>query len=245
MYPVMSYGDFAWKYRDAARISHETKILRALHSHHGVVPLQEFNVSSDDDSFLVMPLAYCDAFHLVQKYALSRHTKNAFANFIIPTVSQLHGMGLFHGDIRLEHILVYGDDNFKLCDFQKAGSKPLMDLTTSAHLDPSPYYAPEAYTGYVNMFEQDVWATGMTIYLFWCDLHPPFVAANTVVDFLLTHSHNKKNNENRVPYAHNFFENRKAFIIYNFCKFCKCEGLLRSMIVSNMLSLREERCTFA
>eukprot|EP00966_Prymnesium_polylepis_P062707 1455558-Prymnesium_polylepis.2 len=191
-----------------------------------------------------MPLAYCDAFHLVENCTLSRDTKIAFANFIISTVSRIHQMGIFHGDVKLEHILVYGDENFKLCDFQKAGSEPLMNLQDRAYLDPSPYDAPEVFTGHVDMFEQDVWATGIAIFCFWCNLQPPFLAANTHVDFLLTQSYNIQNNGTRISYAEEFFKNERAYIIHNFCKFCKCEGLMHSIIVSQMLILREERCTF-
>jgi len=39
-----------------------------------------------------------------------------------------------------------------------------------------------ASLGDVNMDEQDVWPTGMTFICFWCDLTPPFLAANVAVD---------------------------------------------------------------
>lgn len=218
-------------------------MLRHLHGHDGVVKLRAFDMSNDI-GLLVTPLAYCDAFHLVQEYTLSRNTKVAFANSIIAAVSNLHKMVFFHGDIKLENILVYGDDNFKLCDFQKAGPMSLGNLQEKAYLEPGPYYAPEVYIGDVNMGEQDVWATGMTIFCFWCDLTPPFLAANVSVDQVLTQSFNIQNRGIRLSQASRFFGNERPYIIHSFCKFCKCEGLTYSILVSNMVTLRDDRCNF-
>ena len=163
------------------------------------------------------------------------------------SVAQLHTMGLFHGDIKLEHILVYGDNHFKLCDFQMTGSVSagnIQNLQHEAYLRPGPYYAPEAFLEVVNMTEQDVWATGMAIFCFWSDLTPPFLAANVGVDQVLTQSFNIQNNTNKIPQASNFFGNEKSYIIHNFCRFCQCEGLSHAIFVSQMLALRENRCTF-
>jgi len=217
-------------------------MLRKLQNH-DVVKLRAFDVSNNI-GFLITPLAYCDAFHLVQEYTLSRDTKVAFAKFIIPCVSKIHKMGFFHGDIKLENILVYGDDNFKLCDFQNAGPMSQMDLRKKAYLQHGPYYAPETYIGFVNMDEQDVWATGMTIFCFWCDLTPPFLAANVGLDQVLTQSFNIQNHVTTLPQASQFFGNEQSYIIHSFCKRCTCEGLKHAILVSNMLTLREHRCTF-
>ena len=240
---VVPHGHLAYKYRDAVRVSHEVNILRVLQAHDGVVKISAFNVSNGV-GLLVTPLAYCDAFQLVQEYTISRHTKVAFSNFIIPAVARLHKMGLCHGDIKLEHVLVYGDEHFKLCDFQKAGSASLMNLQDQAYRHPSPYYAPEVFIGDVKMVEQDVWATGMAIFCFWCSLTPPFLAANVGVDEVLTQSYNIQNDDTRISHACKFFGNERSYIIHNFCKSCKCEGLMYSIIVSNMLTLRDDRCTF-
>ena len=140
---------------------------------------------------------------------------------------------------------MYGDDNFKLCDLQKAGPISVGNLQKQAYLQPTPYYAPEVYMGDVNMDEQDVWATGMAIFCFWCDLTPPFLAANVVVDQALTQSFNVQNKRSILPQASQFFGNKRSYIIHTFCKRCTCEGLKFSMIVSNMLTLRDDRCAFA
>lgn len=235
---VVPHGKLAYKYQVVSNVIHEVNMLRHLQGHEGVVKLRAFNVSGDI-GFLITPLAYCDAFYLVQEYTLSRDTKVAFANFIILAVAKLHKMGFFHGDIKLENILVYGDDNFKLCDLQKAGSISVRNLQQQAYLQPSPYYAPEVYMGDVNMDEQDVWATGIAIFCFWCNLIPPFLAANVAVDEALAQS------LCTLPLASHFFGNERLYIIHTFCKYCTCEGLAFSILVSNMLTLRDDRCTFA
>ena len=242
--PVVPHGRLAYKYRDVTRVSHEVNILRKLQDHDGVVRLRAFNVSSGDVGLLITPLAYCDAYRLVKQYTLSRDTKVTFTNFITRAVATLHKMGFVHGDIKLEHILVYGDDNFKLCDFQKAGPITSINIQHDAFHDPSPYYAPEVFLGKVEMDKQDVWATGMAIFCFWCNLSPPFLAAHVAVDQILTQAFNMQNNDTRPSYAYNFFGNERSYIIHSFCKFCQCEGLAYSMLVSNMLTNHNDRCTF-
>lgn len=240
---VVPHGKLAYKYQAASNVIHEVNMLRHLQSHEGIVKLRAFDVSNDI-GLLITPLAYCDAFYLVQEYTLSRATKVAFAKFIILAVVNLHKMGFFHGDIKLENILVYGDDNFKLCDFQKAGTISHGNLQHQAYLQPGPYYAPEVYIEDVKMDEQDVWATGMAIFRFWCDLTPPFLAANVDMDRALTQSFNLKNHSSISSQASQFFGNERSYIIHNFCKHCMCEGLQYSIIVSNMLTLCDDRCTF-
>jgi serine/threonine protein kinase len=244
---VLSHGHLAYKYGDATRVKHEIGMLRHLKDHEGVVNVRAFDVSHSDIGLLITPLAYCDAFRLVHEYTIPRDTKVAFSKFLVLTVAKLHIMGFFHGDIKLEHILVYGDNHFKLCDFQKSGSVRsgnIQDLQSEAYLQPNPYYSPEAFLGFVNMAEQDVWATGIAIFCFWCNLIPPFLAANVGVDQLLTQSFNRENKAKKVPQASNFFGNEKSYIIHNFCKFCQCEGLNHAIYVSQMLAIRENRCTF-
>ena len=243
MTSVVPHGQLAYKYQNASKVIHEVKMLRHLQGHDGVVKLRAFDVSQGI-GLLITPLAYCDALYLVKEYTLSRNTKVAFVNFIIDTISNIHKMCFFHGDIKLENILVYGDDNFKLCDFQTAGSMSLMNLQEKAYTEPGPYYAPEVYTGDVNMGEQDVWATGMAIFCFWCDLTPPFLAANVGVDEVLTKSFNQLNYGTSLPQASQFFGNERSYIIHTFCKRCTCEGLKYSILVSNMLTLRDDRCAF-
>lgn len=240
MTSVVPHGHFAYKYQTVSKVTHEVKILRHLQGHDGVVKLRGFDVSNDI-GLLITPLAYCNAFYLVEEYTLSRNTKVAFTNFIIVAVSNLHKMGFFHGDIKLDNILVYGDDNFKLCDFQKAGPMSLGNLQDKAYLEPGPYYAPEVYIGDVNMGKQDVWATGMAIFCFWCNLSPPFLAANVGVDEVLTESFNQLKNGTSLPQASQFFGNERSYIIHTFCKLCTCEGLVYSILVSNMLTLSDDR----
>lgn len=244
MTAVVPHGKLAYKYQDVNKVIHEVNMLRHLQDHEGIVKLRAFDVSNDI-GLLITPLAYCDAFYLVQEYTLSRDTKVAFANFIILSVSNLHKMGFFHGDIKLENILVYGDDNFKLCDLQRAGPVSVGNLQEQAYLQPGPYYAPEVYMGDVNMDEQDVWATGMAIFCFWCNLTPPFLAANVDVDQALTQSFNARNHRSALPQAYQFFGTGRSYIIHTFCKHCTCEGLKYSVLVSNMLTLRDDRCSFA
>lgn len=244
MSAVVPHGKLAYKYQAASNVIHEVNMLRHFQDHEGIVKLRAFDVSNDI-GLLITPLAYCDAFYLVQEYTLSRDTKVAFANFIILAVTNLHKMGFFHGDIKLENILVYGDDNFKLCDLQKAGPISVGNLQQQAYLQPGPYYAPEVYMGDVNMDEQDVWATGMAIFCFWCNLTPPFLAADVAVDQALTQSFNVQNKRSTLPQASQFFGNERSYIIHTFCKRCNCEGLNYSILVSNMLTLRDDRCAFA
>jgi serine/threonine protein kinase len=239
MTSVVPHGHLAYKYQTASNVTHEVNILRHLQGHDGVVKIRAFDASI---GLLITPLAYCDAFYLVEEYTLSRNTKVAFANFIIVAVSHIHKMGFFHGDIKLENILVYGDENFKLCDFQKAGLMPLGNLQEKAYLEPGPYYAPEVYFGDVQMDEQDVWATGMAIFCFWCDMSPPFLAANVGVDEMLTESFNQLQNGTTPPQASQFFGNERSYIIHTFCKRCTCEGLNYAILVSNMLILGDDRC---
>jgi serine/threonine protein kinase len=241
---VVPYGQLAYKSGDVSRVIHEVNILSQLRDHDGVVKLHAFDVSTNT-GVVITPLAYCDALYLVQEYTISRETKVRFAQFIIFAVAKLHRTGFFHGDMRLENILVYGDDNFKLCDFQNAGTVSCLgNLQERAYLQPGPYYAPEAYVGDVKMDEQDVWATGMAIFCFWCNLTPPFLAANVPVDQILTQSFNSQNHGTRLAQASEFFTNTKAYIIHSFCKFCECEGLTYSILVSNMLTFCYDRCTF-
>lgn len=233
-----------YKYAPPHAIKREVEIIRALHYEgmKGIVTLLHTCDVSDTVSVMITPIAYCDAFQLVKDYDVSRKTKNVFMKFLVHAVAFLHNMDLYYGDCRLEHILVYGDENFKLCDFKNVGVTH--DVTRDAYSKPSPYYAPEVYSGQVDMFAQDIWATGMTIFLFWCKLKPPFLAANEEVDRMLTTLYNTENGECRLSCARNFFEIGASYITHSFCKFSECEALKQSMMVSNMIARVENRYKF-
>ena len=241
---IIKHESTVAKYNDVCKIRHEVNILSALHCHGGIVNLKAFDVSHAEIGMILTPKAHCDAFELVKSYRLPRDTKVAFIKFILPTVAFLHRMGLHHGQVKLEHILVYGDSLFKLCDFQQSGYERIMNLQQLARNSPTPYYAPEAFTGDIDMFQQDVWATGMTIFGFWCNLQPPFLAANRYMDEALTTYFNHVYKVNKKSCVSKFFDNEQAYIIHTFCRFSDCEALGQAMLVSRMLTSLPNRCHF-
>lgn len=242
---IVKQTNLVYKHHDVCKIRHEVSILRAIGPHHTIVTLKAFHVSGVDIGTLITPLAYCDAFQLVEQYTISRDTGLVFIKFIISAVTFIHSMGFFHGRVKLENVLVYGNESFKLCDFQAADRKRSVTLTQQALLSPDVYYAPEAFTGgETDMFQQDVWATGMSIFCFWCRLRPPFFAANIEVDEVLTQSHNIIHGDSKVSCAARFFDNQRAYIIHSFCRFSEHEALMQSILVSKMLTSSTERCTF-
>lgn len=121
----------------------------------------------EKEIFIITIMEYCEKGELLsvaftKKILNFEQKKNIFFQ-ILKAVQYLHKLGISHGDIKAENILLTKNYNAKLCDFGFC-------RTTFIAKDESKfgtlyYAAPELYlTGDFDPFKSDIYAIGMTMY---------------------------------------------------------------------------------
>lgn len=125
-----------------------------------------------DTSYLYIILEYCSDGDLFEKINGCLLTPNEALNIIynISTlVKHVHRMGIIHGDLKLENILLDGLC-MRLCDF---GYSVFADCpNTSCYLYTNPYTAPEQLRYKYFTYSSDVWSLGIILYILIFDKYP-------------------------------------------------------------------------
>jgi serine/threonine protein kinase len=116
---------------------------------------------------------------LQQRKAFQHYSMEKRLALLLPiarALEFLHSLGVVHGDICPNHVLVFPDCQLKLCDFQKAifWNKEDADLYTpgkgteqQSNLSPRPYYgAPEILKNKKLQPAVDVFSFGLLILIF-------------------------------------------------------------------------------
>ena len=116
-----------------------------------------------------------------------------FLSQMIPCIKTMHDMNITHGDIKLENIMVYIEDNrpqFKLIDFSfcKDADSYILNGTNGYY----PTYSIEKYnsSGFLTLSDlklMDIFALGVTAYMIIHDMVEPFKRYPKPKDLLYNH----------------------------------------------------------
>jgi calcium-dependent protein kinase len=97
---------------DEEKLSNEILILKNL-DHRNIMKLFEF---FDDEEYYYMVTEYCDQNDLYQKmtkvYCMNEIVVKFLMGQIFSAVAYLHSKGVFHGDIKLENIMLYSTSKY-------------------------------------------------------------------------------------------------------------------------------------
>lgn len=112
----------------------------------------------------------------------------SFTSDLLAALSELHDLHFCHGDIKLENIMFSTRDaKFKLFDFGLSG-----DASQFPSLKGSiTYLPPECFERdiIVDGHACDIWSSGICIFCTWCNMRPPWMAANEKKDTELFQRH--------------------------------------------------------
>ena len=115
------------------------------------------------------------------------------ARSILEGLRAIHSVGCYHQDVKIENVLIGGDNRFKLCDFGSCSNR-IVDWRSieSSQYDKvkdeieavtTPMYRPpemvDPYLKYEVGFKVDVWMVGCVIYTLAYFIHP-FVDSNAI-----------------------------------------------------------------
>lgn len=156
----------------------EVSILKTL-DHPNIIRTYEF---FEDLKRFYLVLEYCSGGELfteiLKRQSFSEHDAARIFFQIVSAVCYLHGLGIVHGDLNPENILLEDRRDslsIKLADFGSA-------LRNSEKYEKGPkigksyYLAPEVYDGICNE-KSDMWSCGIILYILLCG-HPPFDGEN-------------------------------------------------------------------
>ncbi|KNC83867.1 CAMKK protein kinase [Sphaeroforma arctica JP610] len=113
---------------------------------------------------------------------LDMKTTKRYFKELMSALAYLHNLGIIHRDIKPENLLLSGEGHIKICDF---GSAQASSISVRRTMGSPAFFAPELFldgsNGYETQWEAedqltgavDVWAAGITLYLFVYG-HTPF-----------------------------------------------------------------------
>lgn len=125
----------------------------------GVVPLCGVSVAEDGSLQSIMPRYFSDLAHLFFRNPVNEHACMDAAKKLIALVSSLHQHNIFHGDLKLNNILVDRNGSLRLADF---GFTRNVGQPVNAGL--RFYRAPERTRGAKATLAMDHWALGAMLF---------------------------------------------------------------------------------
>lgn len=121
-----------------------------------------YTTFEDDDNIYIV-MEYCsqgDLFDFRPKYLMPLDKVRDIIKQITLALIETHSKGITHRDVKLENILVCGDDNYKLTDYGLSDNNKVMHTMTGT-LD---YISPDILSGeYDN--RTDIWSLGVLLYI--------------------------------------------------------------------------------
>lgn len=98
------------------------------------------------------------------KKGIELHTVKQIIHDLLEAIAFIHSLGIAHGDIKLENILIYDSSpHIKLIDFGLAETRATIDKEPKGS---SLYFAPEAIMNLPRSpFKCDVWACGVIAFI--------------------------------------------------------------------------------
>lgn len=156
----------------------EVSILKTL-DHPNIIRTYEF---FEDLKRFYLVLEYCSGGELfteiLKRQSFSEQDAARIFFQIVSAVCYLHGLGIVHGDLNPENILLEDRReslSIKLADFGSA-LKNTEKNEKGLKIGKSYYLAPEVYDGICNEMS-DMWSCGVILYILLCG-HPPFDGEN-------------------------------------------------------------------
>lgn len=118
---------------------------------------------TDDYIYMIMDYkSHGDLFDYLEDRELSFNDSLSIVYRISTLLKYVHSMGVIHGDIKMENILIGENNEMCLCDF---GFSVFGDTShTSCVLYTHPYTAPEQLRDRLFTYKSDVWSLGMILY---------------------------------------------------------------------------------
>lgn len=164
-------------------VSTEIRAMVRLKGHPNVVSIEDYHVSRDDHSCLIMirmEKLNCLAKSLREgTQAMSREGVIGLGIDICKALESCESMNIIHRDIKPSNIF-YGDKTgFKLGDF--GISRTMEHVYMSASMSGAgtpPYMAPEVYTGRAYNNKADIYSLGIVLYQLMNDSFLPFLRVN-------------------------------------------------------------------
>jgi serine/threonine protein kinase len=104
-----------------------------------------------------------DLFHYIDTHQINEKQARFIFGQVVAAMRYLNSLGLIHGDIKDENILI--DDNLKIrfIDFGSVASNdPKVKTPFMGTLD---YASPETLLGHYNKLPGEVWALGCLLYI--------------------------------------------------------------------------------
>lgn len=143
----------------------EISLLRHL-SHPGIVKLEGAYESKEVVHVVMEQLHGGELFDLVQQREyLSHHETADIAVQLLKALSHLHSEGIVHRDVKLENVMIEGQNSssIKLIDFGYSKAIPSGTMLVQA-CGTIGYAAPEILAGRPYDEKVDLWAAGVVIY---------------------------------------------------------------------------------
>ncbi|ESO12197.1 hypothetical protein HELRODRAFT_62924, partial [Helobdella robusta] len=150
---------------DLEKIYREIKIHKFL-KHPNIVQIYEV-IETANHIFIVLELAKrgCEIFdYIVSKKRLTETDARDKFRQLLSAVAYLHTNKIVHRDLKVENLLLDGDNNIKLCDFGFCNYYDASSFLDTFCGSP-PYAAPELFKGekYIGP-EVDVWSLGVILF---------------------------------------------------------------------------------
>lgn len=143
-----------------SQFSHEAKALGKLGQHQNVVTVYDTGVTTDGHPYLIVELCQSSVEDQLEEGPLEAQAAAAAGAQIADALAEAHRIGIPHGAIRPENILIGQTGRYVVTDF---GLGPAAtDRTGVAAADP--YRAPEAGPGHEATAAGDVYALGATLF---------------------------------------------------------------------------------
>lgn len=153
-------GDHLLAY-DRKRIKRETRIWESL-KHPNICHLIRV---IEEDGKVAFVMDYAEGGDLLQALMEGKQELDACEIFfqLCSAVLYMHNLGLVHGDIKLENILLAGGSKVLLSDFGLARHPPDDQLINCGTIE---YAAPELISAEhgEDPFKSDIWALGVVLY---------------------------------------------------------------------------------
>ncbi|KAK8876288.1 Serine/threonine-protein kinase brsk1 [Tritrichomonas musculus] len=150
-------------------IEKEIAILDVMDHPHVIKMKENLEIKNKyGEHFIVIITEYCENGDLISylykfKSTTDLQKKKIFIS-ILKAIKYLHSLGISHGDIKAENIILTKHNNAKLCDF--GFCRTIFVAHDESKYGTLYYAAPELYiTGDFDPFKADIYAIGMTLYL--------------------------------------------------------------------------------